>query len=294
MPVNSGQLGSGTYTWVNLVVDTVGAQGRLEPRLCLGVELRTPTERIEAILHDVTVQVRHQNEVVGEGRLVGEQAAWAGCRAQVEVPVSHRMLAWVTDQFGAEGQIGFMLRWRGLLRVRWQPNERDMRALAAPEPGVWEFVPVQFNETPLTVARSDWYRSVLQPVSGDTYLPVEIAIPRGPAAAAWTKAFSLVTAAEQCYANGDDAGVFSKLKAAWEAMPGAPKGIFGALPEPKRTAVNAMVDSYVSRYLNHGRHVAKVGPAAGEFPVDRIDSRYAIDSTKLLLSYASKAVGAQT
>jgi hypothetical protein len=98
--------------------------------------------------------------------------------------------------------------------------------------------------------------------------------------------------AERCFALGDDAGVFAKLKGAFEALPDAPKQIFDALPEPKRAAVNAVVAAYVTTFLNFGRHVSKTGAPAGEFPVDHIDARYALDNANLVLSYASKAIAA--
>ncbi len=44
----------------------------------------------------------------------------------------------------------------------------------------------------------------------------------------------------------------------------------------------------VGDYLHLGRHVAVVGPTPGEFPVDHLDTEYAIAQFKVLLSYASR------
>ena len=53
--------------------------------------------------------------------------------------------------------------------------------------------------------------------------------PLGPEADSWAKTLDQVAEAEKSYDLGDDAGVFSKLKGAFEALPNAPKGIFDAL-----------------------------------------------------------------
>lgn len=76
------------------------------------------------------------------------------------------------------------------------------------------------------------------------------------------------------------------------SLPNAPKGIFDALPEAQRDAVNQLVKAFVTDYLNRGRHVEPAGDRAGDFPVNRIDARFALDATRVILSYTSRALAA--
>ncbi len=44
----------------------------------------------------------------------------------------------------------------------------------------------------------------------------------------------------------------------------------------------------MTNYLNHGRHVSKIGEDTGEFPVDHLDAGFALSTAKVVLSYLSR------
>jgi hypothetical protein len=281
----------GSRIWVEVNVRTITARGRITPRLLLLLELRTLTERVAAELHDVRVQVACRNELVGEGRLIGEPAAWHGHQCELEIPVTRRALEFVTERLERHAAIDLTLDWYGLLRVRWEPNPSDKRTASDPEPGTWTDLHLRQHEHHVAVARSDWYSQVVQAVSGDDYLHLEVAVPRGPEQARWRKALDRLADAEKAFALGDDAGVFQHLKGVFEAVPGAKQHIFDALPDPKRGEVDRLTKAFVG-YLNHGRHVMDEGTYEGQFPVDRQDAGLAIAVTQVILSYASRALAA--
>jgi hypothetical protein len=96
--MTTGTLIVGSRTWVDISARTIMARGRISPRLLCLLELRTPAERIAAELHDVRVQIACKDEVVSEGRLIGEPADWHGHQAELEVPVARRALDFVTER----------------------------------------------------------------------------------------------------------------------------------------------------------------------------------------------------
>jgi hypothetical protein len=284
---------AGSKAWVYVDVRTVLARGRIAPRLLLLLELRTPTERVTAELHNVHVRVVCGEEIVGEGQLIGERATWHGHQCELDIPVTRRMLDLVTERLGRQPAIDLTLDWYGLLRVRWEPNDSDRRGAGDPEPGEWTDLHLRSGQHKhhLVVARGDWYSQVLQATGGDGYVYLEVAVPRGPEAAQWHKALDRLADAERAHAFGDDAGAFQHLKGVFEALPGAKQQIFDALPDPKRAEVDKLTRAFVA-YLNHGRHVMNTGAHEGEFPVDHQDASFAIAMTQVILSYASRALAA--
>ncbi|MGA3353992.1 MAG: hypothetical protein ABSD85_12520 [Acidimicrobiales bacterium] len=71
-----------------------------------------------------------------------------------------------------------------------------------PDPGEWTFVSIVEHDMSIGIARSDWFGKVLQPIADDQYVYLEVAVPKGPAAADWTKAITLLDEAEKAYAIG--------------------------------------------------------------------------------------------
>jgi hypothetical protein len=201
------------------------------------------------------------------------------------------MMRYVTDSMPANADASLKLKWSGILRVKWDPAPGDPQMPGDPDPGEWRFVSIVEHDMSIGIARSDWFNKVLQPIADDQYVYLEVAIPKGPAAAEWTKAITLLDEAEKAYAIGDDAGVFAKLRGAIEALPGAKQHIVDALPEPRRAAVDTLLRE-VGEYLHHGRHVATEGPDAGAFPVNRIDADAAISLVRVMFSYVSRALAA--
>jgi hypothetical protein len=257
----------GSRTWVAVDVRTITARGRVTPRLLLFLELRTLTERVEAELHDVRVQVVCGEEIVGEGRLIGEAANWHGHQCELQIPVTRRALNLVTERLERHAAIDLTLDRYGLLRVRWEPTPSDNRTGSDPEAGTWTDLHLRGGQHQhhIVVARSDWYSHVVQAVGGDDYVHLEVAVPRGPEQARWHKALDRLADAEKAFALGDDAGVFQHLKGVFEALPGAKQHIFDALPDPKRSEVDRLAKAFVG-YLNHGRHVMDAGTLGASSP----------------------------
>ena len=288
----TGSLIIGTRSWADVTVLGVSGRGRVEPRLIFRLELRTPTERIETELHNVRVRVLADQEILAEGRLIGARAAWHTDQCELEVPISRRALDYINDRLGPQAEVGLTLWWDGVVRVRWEPNDTDHRVAGDIAPGEWTFLhmPPRQNEHLISIARSDWYSKVLQPLRVNAFIHLEVEAPLSPEADTWAKTLNQLAEAKKSYDLGDDAGVFAKLKGAFEALPGAPKSIFEALPEPTRGAVDRLVKAFVAGYLNHGRHVTSIGEQAGDFPVNHIDARFALDASQVVLSYASRAL----
>ncbi len=187
-------------------------------------------------LHDVRLQLLIAEEVVAEGRFIGERLTSYGNSCQLEAPTSWKALGYVTEQLGTNSAVNLTLRWYGLLGVCWNPGESEFRS-GDPEPGKWVFLHMadRQNEHILRIPRSDWFADVLKPIGDGEVLHLEVLTSRGPGAEAWAKTVALLAEADKAYALGDDAGVFAKLKGGFEALPGAPKHIFDQLPQSKGT-----------------------------------------------------------
>jgi hypothetical protein len=277
--------------WVVAEITSVGASGHLSPLLLLNLQFKTPTERIAAELHHVQVRVFGANEFIGSGSIVGAEASWYASPFQLAVPVTHQMLRYMTSTLPPNADPSLKLTWSGLLRVKWHPGEDDPRMQSDPEADEWVLMPFTQTDLNFGIPRSDWFGQVLQAVGDDQYIYQEVAIPKGPGASDWRSTLVLVEEAEKAYALGDDPGVFTKLRGALDALPGAKKNIVDALPEPRRAAIDALLLA-VGNYLHSGRHVAVDGEAAGTFPVNRIDADAAISLMRVLLSYISRALAA--
>jgi hypothetical protein len=271
---------------IQVEISNIGARGCLSPILFLWAAFRT-TEGWTADLLYIRLRIMCRDELVGEGAVIGTPITHASERTELfEIPVTHRMMQHVTDTLGSAHAVDLQLRWSGMVRLRLNPGAQK-RFAADPEPG--ESVELQVHDSgPMNfqIARSDWYTKVLSPTRQEDYVYLEIAVPRGTAATAWRNSLALLIKAEEAYAKGDDASAFTHLRGIIDALPGAKKHIFDALPEPKRGKIDDLLKSY-GEYLHAGRHVAATGPTPGTFPVDHIDTAFAIAACKILLSYAS-------
>ena len=285
-------LQAGSRSWASVEFTNIGAVGRLAPVLMLWVDLKSPTERIETELHHLVTKVMFENEVIGKGTIIGKYTSWHGISGQIEIPTTQRMLQFVTSRLSNNSDVPLKIFFDGLIQVKWNPNDTDAKMAGDPEPGevkqyeIHGSMPSSYN-----IPRSDWYNKVIQPIGDDNYLYFEVAIPKRDTATQWNRALTHLQDAEKVFALGDDAGVFSKLKAMFEALPGAPHNIFDSLPSPKKEELNQLVKSFVG-FINHGRHVSKGGDSVGLFPVDRLDSENAIAITKVFVSYISRSLSA--
>jgi len=284
MALGTIDLTSGTKLWANVELQQLTARGRLTPRLGLNFKASTPTERIQTELHHVRVQLHHDNELLGEGLFLGELLSSFGNSVFMEIPISHQILDYVTNQLGPQADVNLKMFCTGIIRVKWSPSENDPRVQGDPDPDVWTQMTLSPSDRPCTIPRSDWYSKVLQPTGQGQYVYQEIAV---LITGEWTQVLSHLTDAEKAYATGDDAGVFAKLRGAVEALPGYPKDIVTSIPEPQRKEVNALLKA-VGDFLHSGRHVSQTGESAGSFPVDRRAAYFALSTMKVMLSYLSQ------
>lgn len=276
-------------TVCTLEIRDIMANGRLTPRLILSIKLATPTESIRVKLHHIIVRILCNLEIVGEGLILSEEVSSNGTDTQIEVQTSRQMLKYVTETIGQSSTVSLKFAYYGFMQVMKESSNSENIMNGNPSNGYWKeyLIPNNGITYPLFIARSDWYSKVLQPIGNDDFLYLEVAVPKGELADLWRNALSHLSDAEKCFAMGDDAGVFSKLKGMTEALPGAKKNIVDDLPSPKKEEVNKLLKSY-SEFLNHGRHVAIDGENAGQFPVNRIDSENAIAFGKIMISYISR------
>lgn len=289
MPVYSIQLVSGTRTWVTAELLSISGIGRRSPRLQMVFQLRTPGERINAEMHHVRLRVFGAEELLGETAIVGAAATWHGSNCSVEVPVTHPLMRYVTGCLAPNSDAFLKVKWEGILRVKWSPNDHDRQLQGDVPADEWTFVNITEVEMGMGIARSDWFGKVLQPIIDEEFVYLEVMVPRGIERASWDNALALLADAEKLFVLGDDPGVFAKLRGALDALPGAKQHIVDALPEPRRTAVNRLLRD-VGQYLHNGRHIATEGDEAGTFPVNRIDADAAISIVRVLFSYLSRAL----
>jgi hypothetical protein len=292
-----GALGGGRMTWVKIRDNgTVRGEGRITPRVIISLAVSTPSERITAEIRHVRVQLwccpGHAQELIGETVVIGQSISPYGDMVVLQFATEHRMLRYLTERLASRTELELELRWDGQIVVTWDPTDDDRRYLSGSEPKPGEPTLVSIgNRTPdrLTVSRSDWFSNVLAPTQNQDYVFAEIAIPRGVANKQWTIVLEHLTDAEKAFTIGDYPGVFSKLRGAYEALPGYPKAIFGDLPEPRRREWDNLAKG-IGDYLHFGRHVARDGDDAGRFAVTHLDAACALELAKVLLSHISRVL----
>jgi hypothetical protein len=284
---------TGSRNQVDLDLQSVGVMGRVSPRLLLVLYAQTPNDRTQVEFHDLRARVTFENELLGETRVAGSHITSYGTSVSLDVPTSHRLLGFVTDRLGASNTVALNVEWDGILKVLWEPNASDQRFHGLPEPGVWTETAVDGanHKQYVAIPRSEWYTHVVAPLGSVDIVFTEIAVPKGPLGDHWKAANLLLANAEQAYATGDDPAVFLHLRGAFDSLPGAKTAVFDGLPEPQRTYVDSLAKALGS-YLHSGRHVTELAAGEAGFPVDHIDARFAMNLTRVLLSYASVALSA--
>jgi len=78
--------------------------------------------------------------------------------------------------------------------------------------------------------------------------------------------------------EGDDPLVFSRCRAAVEALLGG-----------QRHVVDGLLHK-TSSYFHLGRHTAEDGPNQGKFPVDHGDAAFALNLAKLILAHIARVL----
>jgi hypothetical protein len=287
-------LREGSRRWATLELQSLTGRGRLNPRLQLVFAAR-PAEYSRVNLRDITLRLEHQQELVGEGRVVGVEIQYASSQVVFDVVTSPRLLRWITDHLAPTSTYVQLDATLFGLASFWidpgtPPGHLRQWMVDDPEPGVWkEFVATASNTAILQVARADWYSQVLATTRDEQYRYLEVALPRGDKVLGqeWANAMSHLDNAERAYSSGDDTAVFSHLRGLLDALPGAKQAILDDIKdETKRTNLNELLKR-AGDFLHSGRHVTQAGEAAGTFPVDHLDAAFALDLMRVFASHLS-------
>ncbi|MGH7691183.1 MAG: hypothetical protein ACRENY_08640 [Candidatus Dormibacteria bacterium] len=286
-------ISSGTRNWGSLSMESIYGQGRVSPRLALNFR-QHPFFAADVELIDVTLRLEVSHELVGVTRLprvILRQDA----PLSVEFPTTHHMLRYATDSLGSGSTaIVFAATLHGEGRARLDPSRVPVgatRFMGEPELGEWGPITISTGTTStLQVSRSEWFERVLAPCRGETYVYLELALP--PDSTEWSTAIAHLRDAERCYALGDDPGVFLRLKAALDALPGAKQRILDDITDAaKQKAMDDLIRK-IGAFLHAGRHVSESGDEAGVFPVDHLDAAFALDTVRVALAHLSLLLAA--
>jgi len=140
-----------------------------------------------------------------------------------------------------------------------------------PEPDTWEPLTLTSNcpET-LKVPRANWYEQVLAPTRNEQYRYIELALPRSDQmlTVEWANAVTQLDRAEAAYATGDDPAVFSHLRGALDALPGAKKHVLDGVSDTnKRSRLDTLLKD-AGEFLPHRTSRREAGGAGRELPGD--------------------------
>ena len=274
-----------------LELKNLSGLGRINPRLQFHFEAH-PQPYTKVVLDDATLRLEFRQELLGEGRLLAGDISYDRSPLTFEVPISQRLLRYVTDGLSStENIVQLDAKLIGRARVWVDPNAPDTYRTARPvgwEAGQWWLFSLGGGVTaPLQCARGEWYQQVLAQTRTEQYRFLEVALPQNDAAlsAEWTNAVDLLGAAERAYVSGDDPGVFQQLRGALDSLPGAKQQILAGINDAKKQADLDDLLKQACQFLHDGRHVAAEGDLAGTFPVDHLDAAFALDLMRVLLSH---------
>lgn len=282
-------LGDGTMNWAFLDPGAVHGRGKVAPRLAFQFNARTSRERMEVQIHFLQGELFLGEERLGQGTLTGVRVAPTEYQETVEVPISRAALDYI-DARAVGTSIEVDLRLSGWLRARDQNDDGPVFA-SQPALGEWTFESFgHARDTRLryTVARSDWFSRVLEPIGSEEYLCTEIVLPR--ADSPLRMAANHLRDAERALREGNDAQVFFSCRAVVESLPGAPKNIFDNLQSSQQRERLDDLLRAGGGYFHLGRHTAEDGPRAGEFAVDHADAHFALNLAKLLFAETARVL----
>lgn len=283
-----------------LELTSLAASGRIAPRLLLTFRAR-PTRWFHVVLEDVSLTIRFNQERIGAGRTVHTDVSHDMTYVNFEIPTTHRLIRHITDGipagasvFQLEAQLEGLARWR--LDPEAPSSQAGGRLVTDPPPGEWATSTLGGGSPVyLQITRSEWFERILGPTRNEHFRYLEIALPRNDVVLAteWGKAVNHLANAEKSYALGDDTAVFTHLRGALDALPGAKKQILDGISDSaKRTQLDTLLKS-AGTFLHLGRHVAADGSTVGTFPVDHLDAAFALDLMRVLLSHLSLMLAAE-
>jgi hypothetical protein len=238
----------------------------------------------------VDVQLMHArllaaSEPLGEGFATGIVLGSLETHIPIHVPISAQALD-ALDVTLTGDRVNLALELTGFLRA-CDENEDNPQYASRPAAGEWIYEPFgrsRTNELHFDIARSDWFKNVLEPIGTVEFVSTEIALPRGDHVL--HASFRHIREAERAFREGNTPAVFSHCRAATESLPGAPKSIFAPLADREEAKVLDDLLLRGTNYFHRGRHVDE----AGRFPVDHHDARFALNLAKLLLSQTARVL----
>jgi hypothetical protein len=280
-------ISDGPNTCLKVSARGVRGYGRLVPRLIFDLDLRTPRERMEVhVQHMQARLVVAGDEVAGLGSVSGVVVGPSGTSVSVDVPVSAVTIDAAETQLVGD-RLSLRMELSGLLLVR-DDNTDGPRFASSPTPGEWWSRPFghgQMTAVDVTIARSDWFARVREPLGTLRYLHLEVPIPAPGHPLG--KAAARLRDAEQSLTAGDEPGVFLHCRGAIDALPGMPRDVFADLGDAREAKTLDDLVKAVGAYLHRGRHVEREGDRQGEFPVDSRDARFALNMTKVLVAHVA-------
>ena len=226
----------GGRAWTALYLQSMGAVGRLDPRLQLYF-LAQPGPYTKASVDDVTLRLEHHNELVGTGRVTAVDVHHNDTPVNFEVvtlapaaPVHHRHAHLQPDcrRLRREAQRGGQLLGGSSVELPGPPPDGQRPGAGDLDPGTWtRFQVSQGSSTSLQLPRSEWFERVLAPTRNEQYLYLEVALAKDHPGlvAEWNRAMGHLRSAERAYAAGNDPGAFQYLRGWLNALAGAKKSI---------------------------------------------------------------------
>lgn len=255
------------------------------PLLGLPLEARVLQPGVEAEVLRLSFRLSLAGLVIGTGEIGPAQVGASDQPLSALVALVREAMPLLLSP--PAGRISLTLRLTGLLRFRH--HLEPARQPDLPDRDIWHLVPVSeqvLHELDLSVARSDWYDQVVQPLGLGSQLLIALRLPDAEQTPEWAAVLARLADAERALTSGEAAAAFGQCRGAVDALPGAKKHIFDAIgPGPDRDAIDALTLA-VGTYLHSGRHVVPEtgGVLAGEFPVGIEDATFAYNLVRLLLS----------
>ena len=274
-----------TETVVDLSFDYLRGEGKVAPRLVLGLSARPRAPYGQVELHRLKAEMRWDNELLGVASLrqVVQYVPSFGTTMALDMPVTPGLLPYA-DEHLRDAQVTLMLEFRGYLRAHSASVSSPDRETTGRDG--WVDRDVHSGQGYVRVPRSDWIAAVVEPLGVDRYVLLEVPIPPAPERENWRQALDHAAHAERLFREGNDAEVLARCHAAFESLAGAPERVVEGVSDPKKRERlnNALRD--ITLYMHAGRHVSP--SADGEFDVDHRDAAFALGQTKLWLSYIAR------
>jgi len=261
------------------------------PLLRLPLEARVLDSSVEAEILRLGLRLSLAGSVIGIGEMGPAQVGVSDQYLSAEVALARDATPLLLSP--ASGRISLTLRVTGLLRFRHHIDTSQRPNLPAPEEWHLTLVSEQVvHELEISVARSDWYEQVVQPLRLGGVLITALRLPNPTLVPPWASALDRLTDAERALVTGDAAAAFGQCRGAIDALPGDKQHIFDAMsPGSRRETIDALTVA-VGKYLHSGRHVVPNtgGKHEGEFPVSIDDASFAYNLTRLVLSHVAGLV----